>query len=214
MKRTRDMAGPARLEAFLSAPERAPGTFSLAQLHGFLFAVACAPVDIPFEDVLPEVVRPGEGPDRWRRLEAAGVLQPLLTLYNEARRRAAGSLPALPAMCALHPEPMANLEKESPISQWIVGFGYGHLWMRGHWDDHLSEAGDLEMGASLSVVLFFGSRETAEDLHQSDPAEARRPFESMVEEMMLDFEDALATYAELGRSLRSRGRVRFEVGLN
>jgi uncharacterized protein len=195
------------LERFLSDRDRPEGTLSYHELQGFLFAVVCA----------PELIRPSE----WLPLisneadmgyadqnEAQKILGLIMTMYNEINSSVIERSDAMPSGCEFLPETHANLDEHAPISQWSRGFVEGHNWLGNLWSEYvLDEDTEMseELGACLLTLSFFSSKPMAEALFCEGTDRERemdlQEFERFSETMRRLFPSALASYADIGRSI-------------
>ena len=195
------------LGSFLSHSKRPEGTLSFHELQGFLFAVTSA----------PELIRPSE----WLPLisneedmcyadlrEAQRILGLIQVLYNQINASVIERSDALPFGCEFLADTLANLEEQAPISQWSRGFVEGHDWVMDLWNEYVSdESAELskELGACLMTLSFFSSRPMAEALYR-EGGDGERPmepeaFEAFAGTMRRLFPSALASYANIGRSI-------------
>jgi hypothetical protein len=199
-----DDVGLARLERILSAtnPKR---TLSLPQLHGFLFAVACAPVDVRFGQIVQRTFYDVDDPHEWRRATSDEVLRPLFALYEETCRQVDTLEVELPAVCALRPRPLENLEPGAPIADWVVGFGYGHTWFPRSWDDRLTHDQERMIGDVMGVFLFFASKTEAERVRASTGGTRRPTLAALARTNMRRFRYSMVRYAVLGAVARGVG---------
>ena len=188
-----------RLATFLAAPERPEGTMSYCELAGFLFAVACSPESVQPSEWLPLVFDEDEG--GFETLDQAQEILPaIMALYNHANHGVLERKPVLPPGCAIHPEALANLDADAPLSQWARGFADGHDWLMEIWDEYALDEWDEELGACLMVLSFFSSRELAE-AYRKEFKKPRTPLKAMAAEMIALFPGAMAGYAHMGRSI-------------
>ncbi len=192
------------LADFLDDPARPEGTLRFHELQGFLFAIACSPDTIAPSDWLPMI---GNEEDLifTDNEEAQEILGLLMAVYNEVNEAVLERSDALPPGCAFADDIAENIGDDVPISQWSRGFTQGHDWLTEVWEDYLFDEVDEEFGATLMVLSFFGSRRLAEAYH-AEMAPGRRKkggtsFEDFARTMRNSFPDALAYYANLGRTI-------------
>ena len=192
------------LVEFLDSPERPDGTLRFHELQGFLFAIASSPETIAPSEWLPMI---GDDEDLCfaDENEAQEILGLVMALYNEVNKAVLERSNALPAGCEFHDDVVVNFEDDSSISQWSRGFAMGHDWLAEVWEDYLFGELDEECGATLMVLSFFGSRKLAE-AYYADMAPGRRKkgdasIEDFAGTMREMFPDALASYANLGRTI-------------
>jgi len=195
------------LGKFLSDRDRPEGTLSFHELQGFLFAVTCAPELIMPSDWLPLVSN--EADMSYADLnEAQKILDLIMTLYNEINSGVIARSDAMPSGCEFLPETLANLDEQTPVSQWSSGFIEGHNWLADLWSEYVFDD-DTEMseelGACLITLSFFSSKSMAEALFCEGTDRERQmesqEFEQFAETIRKLFPSALASYANLGRSI-------------
>lgn len=186
------------LEAFLTSPERSPGTLSLGELHGFLFTITSAPELVPFPEVF-DFIFDGDETVFESSEEAERVLGAIMALYNDINEGVLAGAPKLPSGIVFADDPMDNFEP-GPLSDWARGFAAGHGWLEESWDLELPDEVEEELAATIMVLSLFASREMAERF-----AEEGEPDEPSVESLASTsarlFEDAVASYAGIGRSI-------------
>lgn len=101
------------LADFLAAPERPEGTLDVQALHGFLFAVGCAPE--------------AQAPSRWRRAifndqppgfrdehQAEAVTEAVMKRYQHIQAQIASGEAALPAWCVARTPASKNFADDAP----------------------------------------------------------------------------------------------------
>ena len=194
----------AELKRFLSSPERPDDTLSFHGLQGALFAIASSPETIPPSEWLP-IVLDAENIAFRNEREAQTILNHVMALYNEVNTRVLERSAALPAGCAFDDDILANFEESSTISQWARGFAAGHDWLAEVWDEYLFEELDDECGTAVMVLAFFATRQLAEASYADlDPARQKKQpesFEDFARTVRELFPEALASYANLGRTI-------------
>lgn len=203
-------AQAARLDAFLAAPERPQGTLRYHELAGFLFAVASS----------PDVVQPSE----WLSLifderpgfatieEVRDILPVVMALYNHVTAGVLEGTPALPPGCAVHDEPLANLDRGAALSQWARGFVDGHDWLVETWEAYLPDELDDEMSASFTVLSFFASLELAQ-AYRDEMNAHDVSLEELAGEMLAALPQAMQGYARLGRELFEQTLAALDAGM-
>lgn len=188
-----------QLAEFLSAPERPRSTFTLHELRGFLYAVACSPEPIISSDWLnaifagAEVEFSGEGEIG----QLAGII---LTLYDQTVERIDKQLAEddnrLP--CELREPILANLEREAPLQQWAQGFLAGHEWLEQVWNEYLPPQLTDQLDGMLVGPIFFSSRDAAESLFKETK---HTSLEELAESILVLFRESVLSYARLGLGL-------------
>lgn len=199
-----DDSGKRSLTAFLENPGRPDGTLRFHELQGFLFAVASSPETIAPYEWLP-IIGNEEALNFADEKEAQEILGQIMALYNEVNAAVLERSNALPSGCAFEDDIAANFEDRSSISQWSRGFAAGHDWLSDVWDEYLFDELDEECGAVMMVLSFFGSRQLAQ-AYYAEAAPGRKKhrdasFDDYAETMRELFPDALASYADLGRTI-------------
>ncbi|MBI5450828.1 MAG: UPF0149 family protein [Gammaproteobacteria bacterium] len=193
-------AQASQLAAFLDAPERPEGTMCYCELAGFLFAVACSPDLVQPSEWLPLLFNDEAG--GFTTLdEAQHILPAIMALYNFANHGVLEGAPVLPPGCTIHPEPLANLEPDAPLSQWAHGFIIGHGWLEDSWDQYTPAEFDDELGATVMILSFFASRELAETYHKEFKNHEHRSLVELAGDLVQLLPDAMHSYADMGRSL-------------
>jgi yecA family protein len=184
------------LKAFLDSPQRPEGTLNYGQTVGFLFSVACSPEMIKPSEWLPIIYTNDSEDTAASAAEIEALMSALMALYNELNRQVRHADVALLPGFDFHDDPMANLEDNSPISQWSQGFMEGYDWLSEVWTEYLPEELEEPAGAHLLVLSFFCSRQMAEALH-SEANKNADSLESMATTMQEHFEGAMHEFAEL-----------------
>ena len=188
-----------QLRRFLAAPERPAGTFSYAELAGFLFAICCSPEMVPPSDWLPLVFNDKEaGYQNFE--EAQQILAAIMALYNHINQGVQDKQPALPPQCEANRAIPSNLEPDAPISQWARGFGAGHDYLIELWDAYTPEDLSEDLASCVMVLTFFASRRLAEDYHREFQA-TEKSLEAFAAQMLEIFPEALHQYALMGLSI-------------
>lgn len=189
----------ASLKSFLQGSPAADA-LTYHAVQGFLFAVACSPEMVAPSEWVPVIW--GDEPDFASMDEANGVLGDLTALYNDINTTVLDGRPGLPVDCPLDPEPMANLEPGSPVSEWARGFNIGHEWLTETWDELLPEGAEPELDAEVAAVLmtltFFSSRELAEAYHADA---SRGTLAEMAAVVSRFLKPAMESYAIIGRGV-------------
>lgn len=188
-----------RLSRFLAAPERPPGTMSFHQLAGFLFAVASSPELILIAEWMPLVFNDGN-PGFESVEEGEQITRTIMQLHDWIDYGVVEGTPQLPPTCELRAEAIDNLQAEAPLSQWSLGFISGHIWLEDAWPgnmpDHLAE----DFAASLMILSFFSSRESAEQiLKESNLSDAK--LGELSQKMAESIPLAMENYAALGHAI-------------
>jgi uncharacterized protein len=186
------------LRAFLEDPARPTGTLRYHELQGFLFAIASAPQLIRPSEWMPLVFGDVE-PEYASLDEAKRLLGELMSLYNSVNASVSSERATLPADCTFHDDVLANLDDDSPISQWSRGFMHGHRWLEDLWDAYVPDELDDSFAAKLLALSFFASRDIAEAFQKETAAD--QSLDALAATIRLVFPNALAEYAHFGRSI-------------
>ncbi|MDE3241449.1 MAG: UPF0149 family protein [Nitrospirota bacterium] len=199
----------ALLQTFLSSPQRPKSTMTYPQLAGFLFGMANAPELIPPSEWLPIVFNDGDA-GYGTRGEAERVLQAMMALYNDCGlKRTEGHAP-LPPGCEIKPQPLDNLDADTPLSQWASGFLMGHTYLDDVWNEYTPDELDEELGSVLMVLTFFTSPALAEAYRKEGKGKAS--LAQLAETVVRLFPDAMIEYAHLGRSIFQARREAGDLG--
>jgi uncharacterized protein len=186
------------LATFLNDPARPEGTLRYHELQGFLFAIASAPELIQPSEWMPLVFDDAE-PGYASLDEANEVLGEITSLYNEVNASVIADTAVLPADCVFRDDVLSNLDDAAPVSQWSRGFVSGHTWLGEVWDSYLPEDFNQEVAAMLVVLSFFASAGIAESFRQETAPD--EPLDALATTIRRVFPQAVAEYAQLGRSI-------------
>ncbi|MGD8339945.1 MAG: UPF0149 family protein [Gammaproteobacteria bacterium] len=193
------------LGAFLQHEDRPEGTMSFHELQGFLFAVTAAPELIQPSDWLP-LISNDEDIGFADEDEAERILDLIMVLYNQINASVVERSDEMPFDCAFLNATDANFDELAPVSQWSCGFIQGHNWLVELWDEWITdEESELsqEIGACLITLSFFSSQAVAEALYLegSDGQLDDETFDEFAEKIRRLFPSALASYADIGRTI-------------
>ena len=191
-------SNPSTLRAFLDDPSRPAGTLRYHELQGFLFTVVSAPELIAPSEWLP-IIFGEEDAGFATSEEAEEVLGQIMALYNTINAAVLDPPTLLPADCSLRDDVLANFEDEAPIALWSRGFFRGHQWLEELWDVELPEEVDEEFHATFMALTFFASRQTAENFVAETEEHS---LDTLAEAMVQVFPEAVASFAQIGRSLQ------------
>jgi uncharacterized protein len=183
-----------------AARAQAPATLGLEELHGFLFAVACAPQVVQPDDWIPAIFD-ADGPLPGDEAQAARFREAVTALYAAIAQEVEAGAPRLPAGIELRRPAEANFDKDAPLMLWSRGFAQGHDWLEEAWDVDLPEEVDDDLGACLSALLFFLDPQFATALlEESGQPASELPV--LAATLLDNFEGAMLGYAETGRMVR------------
>ncbi len=188
-----------QLRRFLAAPERPDGTFSYAELAGFLFAICCAPEQVPSSAWLPLVLNEHDMVQK-NLHEAQQIQAAIMLLYSHTKQGILNKQPALAPQCEARRAISSNLEPDAPISQWARGFGAGHEYLSEVWDAHTPADLGEDLNSCMMVLTFFASRDLAQAYQEAFPA-MDRTLEDFAGQMLELFPEALHQYMLLGISI-------------
>lgn len=191
------------LEPFLSSPDRPEGTLGFHELQGFLFAIACAPQLIMPSEWMPLIFNEEEA-GYADMDEAEAVTSGVMALYNDINGQVVERSVTLPRSIRLEKSVLDNVGDQADLGQWSSGFFIGHDWLVELWDDFLSSEPqedelDEELGSCLMILGLFSSLEMAEAFHDEVLQNDKESLGEFVDRMLTMFEDAMGSYANLGR---------------
>ncbi len=188
------------LTPFLTSPQRPAGTLNFLELQGFLLAIACSPELIKPSEWLPLIFN--EQDAGYASLEEGrSVLQALMDMYNVINTQVFVGEVTLPAEITFNSPALENVGETTILGQWSKGFFLGHNWLEQLWDHYTPAALDEELGSSLMVLSFFSNRKLAEAYHEEVAKPSGTSLEKFAEQMLDLFNDAMASYVLLGRSI-------------
>ncbi len=188
------------LREFLAAPERPEGTFNYEETLGFLFAVACAPGEIPQTEWIDQIFD-GQDPGFASEQQATLFLEEVDCLFGHLQAQVQDYQVAFPFELPASVATLDHFDDASPLHHWANGFLTGHTWLAELWED-LPEDIDDEIGACAMVLSYFASPELARSYHQ-EFADTGEPFAAMTEMVYADLTPAMISYADIGKTLRS-----------
>jgi yecA family protein len=188
------------LAHFLAADERPEGTMNYAELHGFIFSVACSPEPLKPAEWLPLVFN-GAAAGYATEAEAEGVTAAVMKLFNEAERQVQEQLIELPEFCTPSDNIMENFADDAPIAHWSRGFLLGHEWLSELWDAYIPDELDEELGSSFIVLSFFAEQGLAEE-YCKEAGDEGVTLALMAESVVDSFDEAAKSYANLGRAIQ------------
>ena len=202
----------AALTGFLNHKDRPKGTLSFHELQGFLFAIACAPELIGPSEWLPLISN--EEDMRYADLhEAQRILGLIMVLYNQINASVIERSDAMPSGLAFLADTSANLDEQAPVSQWSRGFIQGHGWLEDLWNETVPDDDSelsKEIAACMMTLSFFSSRQVAEAFYRESRGRGSEVdpevFGRLAETMRRLFPSALASYADVGRSIADASR--------
>ena len=194
------MSRSAVLRAYLEHPDRTAGTLGLAELQGFLFAIANSPEFIAPVEWVPAVF--GEQEPAFTADDEAPVTAALMEEYEAVEAAADDGAAALPPGCTIDGNALANLEERSPLARWSRGFVEGHRWLQETWElavpDDDSEIA-RELAFTVLALSFFSSRRIADALAAETGV---KDIERIAVTMAKAVPSAVGTYVAIGRTLR------------
>lgn len=185
------------LADFLAADGRPEGTMNYAELHGFLFALACSPEPLKPAEWQPMIFN-GEDASFTSQQESEAVMAAIMAIHDETARQVQQEAVALPQFCSLAEIPMDNFADDAPIGHWARGFLHGHDWLSEVWDAYIPEEMSAELGSCLIVLTFFAERKLAQEYCK----ESEATLETMAESATDHLESAMRSYASMGRAIQ------------
>ncbi len=187
------------LAKFLAADERPDESMIYPELYGFLFAVCCAPEMTTPSDWMPLVFN-GEEAGYTDEAEAKKVMEGIMAAYNEVNDGVISAKLCLPTWLDVLSPPMENFDDEAPLAYWARGFLVGHDWLSKVWDHYLLGEMEAELAACLMALTLFSSKELA-GAYASEGRDEPMPLENLAEMTVDGLEMAMASYAQMGRSI-------------
>lgn len=184
------------LTRFLGSSRRPPNTFTRQELEGFLFALACIAASLQIDDWL-KLIFGGQDANYADGKEEIIVREKILTLYHQSRQKIQNGDVKLPRGCRLEKDTLANFEPSSPLSNWSRGFVIGHDFSKYAWKRRLSGGRLDDLYAYVLVLGFFADRQLSEELYR-ESGNRRQSFEEMAGTVLMLFEPAMKSYADLG----------------
>lgn len=184
-----------QLVEFLTAPERPDSTFTLDELRGFLYAVACAPEPIISSDWLTAIFEGAdvEFSDSGETGQIAGIV---MALYDQINEQILGG--DFQLAWEVRQPLLDNLEADAPLHQWSQGFLAGHEWLAELWNEYMPAELADEVDGMLVGPIFFSSRAAAEALFKESERES---FEELADKVLGLMQEAMPAYARIGRGL-------------
>ena len=195
----------ATLAEYLSRPGRPESAMSIGEVQGFLFSVAASPDLVQPSEWYP-VVFGGELPTFEDGKQAEGIMGALLSLYNVINDDVREGGGRLPDEVKVRDDMLANMEHDSPLSEWSRGFIEGHLWLQETWKPFEGSLADEFMDV-LWILGFFATGPVAEAMME-ELGDPERPLEVVVRETCDEFARAASIYAMIGVHLQDLQRER------
>jgi len=187
-----------RLRSFLESTDRPEDTFTYNELLGFLFTIACSPEMIPPSDWIPMIFADEEANYRDSD-EANTITETIMILYGQCNQQIVDGNPVLPPSCAPSSSPMANFY-DAPLGQWANGFFIGSSYLEDVWNTLIQDEWEEEWESCLMVLSFFTDIKLAEAYSEGALTE-ERSIEQLAEGVLKVFDDAMVSYARMGRAL-------------
>jgi yecA family protein len=154
------------LERFLSASGRPHAISSVAELRGFLFAMACTPGEVEISAWVKWALEQNDDfADLREGVEVMWAIGDLFQRINAKRLE-----PGMPEGVTFHADPLANLAGNASVARWSRGLLAGHDWLRHSWEP-LTPDEEAVVEEILPILTFFASARMAE---QTAPALADR----------------------------------------
>ena len=198
----------ARLAAFLAEEQRPTKSMGLAELQGFLFAIASSPELIEESEWLPLVFNSHDaGYAEGEEPEITGLIR---QLYQAQKYQIADGQVILPELCQPAEIVLSNFADGSTFSLWCAGFMAGHDWLEELWEEYLPEDLHDQLTSFVVILSFFASRELA-DAYYGELKDNDKPFDEIAEQVLTLHADAMVEYAQLGyKLLQAMERIKAE----
>lgn len=188
-----------RLRSFLDSADRPDDTFTYNELLGFLYTIACSPEMIPPSDWVPMIFANEEA--NYHDADEANIItETIMILYGQCNQQVLDGNPAVPLSCAPALPVMDNFCDESPLAQWANGFLVGHSYLEDVWGSLIQNEWEDELGSCLMVLSFFADIKLAE-AYSEEALSEERSLEQLAESVLKVFDDAITSYAHMGRAL-------------
>ena len=189
-----------KLAEFLAADGRPEATMNYAELHGFLFSIACSPELLAPAEWLPHIFN-GEEAGYANEAEAASITTSLMTIYNEISSQVCEQQVELPEFCTPEDIAMENFADDAPLCHWSRGLLLGHNWLSDLWEAYIPDELDEELGSCFIVLTFFAGQALAEE-YCKEAVEGGTTVETMAESVVDSLDEAAMSYANLGHSIQ------------
>ncbi len=174
---------------------------TFAEVHGYLFVIACSPVTIDIEDWYPLIFNEHD-PNYASDDEALWVRKSIFLIYQNSLTQVTAGQVKRPAWCKLSERALDNFSESTHLAHWARGVLEGHDWLSDVWKAYLPEKLDSEMSVCLMVLTFFSDKNLAQAYCDEYAHALRHSLEEMAETVVQAFDHALVGYARIGKMLR------------
>jgi len=191
-----------QLAEFLSASDRPEGSMAYAELYGYLFVIACAPVSIDVEEWYPLIFNEHD-PNYASDEEAVWVREAIVKIYQEQCKQVVSGQIQLPSWCQLAEQPIDNFSETAHLTFWSKGMLEGHDWLGDVWKAYLSPKLDGEMSSCLMVLSFFSDENLAQAYCDEYSHVLSHTVEDMAQTVVDTFHHAMEGYARVGQVMQN-----------
>ncbi|MCF6355898.1 MAG: UPF0149 family protein [Candidatus Polarisedimenticolaceae bacterium] len=188
-----------RLCAFLESADRPEDTLSYNELLGFLYTITCSPEMIPPGDWMLMIFA-NEEAGFYDAEEANLITEAIMALYGQCNQQVLDGNPAMPPSCAPASQAMDNFCDGAPLAQWAKGFLIGHTYLEDVWGNLIQGEWEDELVSCLMVLSFFADIRLAE-AYNEEVMTGESSIAQLAESVLRMFDDAMASYAHMGRAL-------------
>lgn len=185
---------------FLASDERPEGTMIYPELFGYIFAIACSPVAIAFEEWFPLIFN-DHAPQFADANEEKRIKQAIFAIYQDAIQQVRLGQVKLPDWCVIENPPMTNFAEESMLTHWSRGVVEGHHWLADVWKTYISPKQDGELSTCFMVLSYFSSENLAKAYCDEYAHLFSHTLEDMAETVADTFLHAMTGYAQVGRAI-------------
>ncbi len=172
---------------------------SLPEVYGFLFAVCTAPEPVATEEWMA-VVFNGQAPAYKNDEKRAKIEAALLEVFAEVEAQVQLEKPPLPEIIELLQTPIENVRNGAPLAFWSDGFFDGMDWLEDVWNVSLDADAEKVWKDTVKVLTHFSHRDAARELNRG-VGDNWLSDERLAEVRLNKLAEAMATYAQMGRSL-------------
>jgi len=123
-----------------------------------------------------------------------------MSLYNEIMVQVQKDKGTLPLQISFRDNPIDNLEPEASVAQWANGFKTGYFRLEKMWKGYIPKEVEEQFGFQLTTLFFFSSKSMANSMYEK-VENKEVTWDSMVENMMKLFPDAMNNIAHLSNSI-------------
>ncbi|WP_371747991.1 UPF0149 family protein [Hahella aquimaris] len=193
------------LRAFLCDAERCEDLLNYNQCHGFLFGLACCPVEIDEQDWLPVAL--GECYQEELCRSDSTVIEDMKALYQEIRGQIETGAPTLPSDCLFS----WDTEERRSFENWCEGVILADEWLAPNWVRALEMLAQRDPGGyekmsrdlddTISILKVFQDVDAALEILERESASQQDDFREELRGAHEDLNGYLMRYAKAGRGL-------------